>query len=152
MKLGLRAQEIDRLRTVTCKGLFTAHEPNRTGVPRAGTRAMWTPLSKYTWCSQVEFSRWQRRAVKTGLSVAQVHRRINRDNGAVPRPNLAPNKFQDRLSGACRMQGNFLAVGAPPRTQPGAVVGMGLVVPSPRTPLSALWDESGVEFLAPGPK
>jgi len=47
------------------------------------------------------------------------------------------------------MQGNFLAAGAPPRTQPGAVVGMGLVVPSPRTPLSALWDESGVEFLAP---
>jgi len=47
------------------------------------------------------------------------------------------------------MQGNFLAVGALPWTQPRAVVGMGLVVPVRRTPLSALWDESGVEILAP---
>jgi len=33
--------------------------------------------------------------------------------GPCPPPNLAPNKFQERPSGASRMQENLLATGAP---------------------------------------
>ena len=33
-------------------------------------------------------------------------------------PNLAPNKFEERLSGASRMQENLSATGAMPRTGP----------------------------------
>jgi len=37
------------------------------------------------------------------------------DKGAMALPNLAPNKFQERPSGASGMQENLLAAGAPTR-------------------------------------
>jgi len=36
--------------------------------------------------------------------------------GAMPPPKRGPNKFQERLSGASRMQENLLAGGTPPWT------------------------------------
>jgi len=64
-------------------------------------------------------------------------------------PNLAPNKFVERLSGASRMQGNLLAAGATHRTPLGELtslpktpklMGRGLAAPTQNsTPLSALW-------------
>jgi len=39
-----------------------------------------------------------------------------------PPPNLAPNKFQERLSGASRMQENLLSARVPPRTPLGREV------------------------------
>ena len=56
-------------------------------------------------------------------------------------PNLAPNKFQDRPSGASRMQENLLVNGAPPRSRWGnystpqtpILVGRELSASSPRT-------------------
>ena len=44
---------------------------------------------------------------------------FNRGKGAMPPPNLAPNKFQERPSVASRMQENLLAAGASPWTSPG---------------------------------
>jgi len=43
-------------------------------------------------------------------------------------PNLAPNKFQEWLSGASRMQENFTAAEAPPRTPLGELTAL------PQTP------------------
>jgi len=79
--------------------------------------------------------------------------------GHGPPPNLAPNKFQERPTGASRMQENLLAAGAPSHAQLGSLqrspMGLpngregrrGLVAP-PQEPLPAL----GPLGLAPDPK
>jgi len=77
-----------------------------------------------------------------------------RGQGAMPptRPNLAPNKYQERLSGASRMQENLLAAAPDPAMELTALPrspswrrGAGCPFPKPH-PLSTLLG------LAPDPK
>jgi len=59
----------------------------------------------------------------------------------MPPPNLAPNKFVERLSGASRMQGNLLAAGATHRTPLRELTSL------PKTPIA-----DGEETGCPYPK